>query len=119
MRVSRHALTLALIKHNGDCSAAAKEVGLERTSVYQRLKRDDKMREAVEAAEAFVLQKAVSNVGKAIEAEDMVTSRWYLERKGKHLGFGNTLGVKLSESDINEILDGATPEQLRKLADGG
>ncbi len=77
----------ALKKANGVPVRAAEILGVTRQAVCYRIDRSPDLQAFIKDIEAGLVEKAVSTVAKAIEAEDLPTAKWLLERKGKHLGF--------------------------------
>lgn len=77
----------ALKAANGVPNRAAEILGVTRQAVCQRIDRNPEFQAFVKDIEAGLIEKSVSIVAKAIDAEDLPTAKWLLERKGKHLGF--------------------------------
>lgn len=112
--VTRRQLSIALLENDGHIPSTAKALGLDRSSVRERIKRDPRLAALLEELDTVMVNDARGNVRKAIAAGDIVTSRWLLERKDP--AYRNTLALRLSDKDIADILAQATPEQLAELA---
>ena len=47
---------------------------------------------AIDEGKSELIEVAEDNVVRAIRAQDMTTTRWFLERKGRDRGYGSKLG---------------------------
>lgn len=83
----------AIEKAGGVTEGIAKILGIHRTTVWRCAKSEDWIAEAIEEQQKVCIDLALQNVRSALEDGDMKTTRWYLERKGKDLGFGRELKV--------------------------
>lgn len=118
-KFTRGELISALRKHGGIQAEAARELGVNRSAVCKRIRRDPSLAAELREIEAEHLDEAEGVIRAAIRAGDLATSRWYLDRRGKHLGYGASATVRLSDRDIEEFvaeLSKADPETLRRLA---
>lgn len=106
----------ALRKAGGNRALAAKRLGITRTSMYERVSKYPRLQQAIADVEAEMVGQAVGNVQKLLEAEDPTTTRWFLERRGKDLGYGNSTAVRLGDDDITNDLRNADPETIAKYA---
>jgi hypothetical protein len=119
VKLSRKAFGAALIKHDGNVAAVAREYGMDRVALWERLRKDEGLQAVLAAAEEIDLNAARGNISQAIHAGDLPTSRWFLERKGKHLGFGNSIGLRLTEAEAAQLVANMDTDKLKALAEGG
>lgn len=77
----------ALIKHNGVMLYAAEACGCSRQTLWRFIRDNPELQEIKENATEELVDLAEKQMQKAIEAGDMKTVRWYLERLGKDRGY--------------------------------
>lgn len=125
MIVSKRKLKEALIAADGNMAVAARELGISRQSVHERVRKDVKLSAVVDAlqngAEITLREISKSNVAKAILGGDLKTSQWYLDRRDAD--FRPNVGVRLDDAAIQAFVDGVAEaggvDALRKIAGGG
>lgn len=94
----------ALRKHSGIVSLAAKEIGVSRQALHQRIERSDRLQAALLDIDEATLDEAEGVIVDAIVVKrDVSTARWYAERKGKKRGFGTSGEIRLPLDQIKEI----------------
>jgi hypothetical protein len=97
---------------------AARQLGLARQTVWERVRRSKYLQDVVAEIDEGLIAKAQDNVTKAIYAGDMQTSRWYLERKGRHLGYGTKVEASVDTAQIERVADAiisAGPAAIRAV----
>lgn len=111
----------ALKKANGVPVRAAEILGVTRQAVCIRLDKSPALQAFVKDIEDGLVEKAVSTVSKAIEAEDLPTSKWLLERKGKHLGFAlkSEVESRMADDQLAAVIGAlkGDAEAVRRLLD--
>ena len=108
----------ALKKHCGIVVRAAEELGITRQALHARIDRSKPLQAFVREIELDVLEHALGNIHDAIvNQKDIKTSRWYAERKAKHLGFGTHLAAQIgfdpAEFEAFAASLGGDPEKFR------
>lgn len=101
----------ALEKSLGIVTTAAKTVGIERTTHYKWMKRDQKYREAVESISDIALDFAESKLHKSIESGSDAATIFYLKTKGKKRGY-------IERQEISATVEGAKTTTIYVLPDG-
>ncbi len=85
--------------------------GVSRSAYYKRLDDDIHFMDKMERAKLFMIIQARHTVYKAIQAGDVKTSMWLLERKR-----GDEFGVNAQHQHVPNIsCDEFTDEKLRRL----
>ena len=77
----------ALCQADGQPSLAARDLGISRQAIHERIHSSPRLQAVMEEIRAEMLELAEGNIAKALRAGDMAVTRWYLERKGRHLGY--------------------------------
>lgn len=77
----------ALRKYHGIVTQAAEACGVARPTLYNFMKKHPELKEIRDDLDETLLDVAESNVIGALQSNDMKTTRWYLERKGKDRGY--------------------------------
>lgn len=104
----------------GKVAQAAQKLGITRQSLHIRIERSPAIRAAIKEMDETLLDAAEGNVAKAIVSDgDVMTSRWYLQQKGKERGYG-VLTIKLDRGSLTGTLDdiGDDIGALEALRDG-
>lgn len=83
----------ALRRNFGNITMAAAELGVTRQAVYLRVMGNERLQAAIVETEETMLDVAVAVAHKAVVNEDLPTTRWYLDRKGRSRGFGPQVGL--------------------------
>jgi hypothetical protein len=121
-KFSRAELIRALRQAEGIQADAARLLGVERSTVCRRVQRDPGLRDLIEEIVEETLDAAESAIRKAIREGDLATSRWFLDRKAKLRGYGASMSVRLSDRDIQELVEELArdhPDTLKLLAERG
>ena len=71
----------------------AKILGISRSTVYNHSKRNPEIKEMIDEQQQVCIDIAMMRMREHIEAGDQKMIMWYLDRKGKDLGFGKTLDL--------------------------
>jgi regulatory Fis family protein len=91
-------------------TATALSLGIARSTLYKFLDANPELDECFVEQLESAKDLAEGNVLKAIKAQDMNTTRWFLDRMAKDRGYGNiTIGVK---NDGDKPLRVATEEAV-------
>lgn len=85
--VSIHALKAALKKNAGVYSLAARELGLDRTSVRQRVERHPDLQQLIRDIDQEMGDAAEAVVKNDIIKGDVKTAKWYLQLKHRDRGY--------------------------------
>lgn len=83
----KQAMLEALEKHLGVVALAAKEIGIERSTHYEWMRRDEDYARKVEAIGDVALDFAESALLKRINEKDTTAIIFYLKTKGKKRGY--------------------------------
>ena len=81
----------------------------ERVSKYEVLQR------AKAEGEEYVKDRAETNIVNDIEGGNVSSSKWYLAQKAKERGYGK---IVLDDEQLEKLISGATPDDLKKIAEG-
>lgn len=98
----------ALRKHAGIKSFAAKELGVDRTTVQERVDRSPHLQQVIKDIREHVVDLAEGVVVDALNKKDRETARWALGRIGKDRGYA------LKVENENRL----DPDQLEQIAIG-
>ena len=101
----KKAMLLALEQSLGIVTAAAKSVGIDRTTHYLWLKDDEEYKAAVESIQDITLDFAESQLHKQIKDGEVTSTIFYLKTKGKKRGY-----VERVEQDVSINLPQVTIE---------
>lgn len=85
--VSTAAMIAALEKNNGILQFAAMTLGINRGTIYYRIEKDPALAAAYEQICEAQIDKAEQVVLREVDAKDLETAKWYLDRKGKKRGY--------------------------------
>jgi len=94
----------ALRAHKGIKSQAAVVLGMTRQAVQDRVDRSPYLQAVIRDIEETTLDVAETNIGKAMDAGDMTTSRWYAELKGGQRGFRRKIENTVDEDQLAGIV---------------
>ena len=106
----------ALRKNAAIVSLAARELGIERTTLYERIKRSDRLKRVIVEIEEQLLDVSEGVVVKAVHDGDKRMAKWVLTMKGRSRGW--RLRAELTGKDGAALFDpapfveGMTDEQL-------
>jgi hypothetical protein len=103
----KKAMLLALEQSLGIVTAAAKSVGIDRTTHYLWLKDDEEYKAAVDSIQDITLDFAESQLHKQIKEGEVTSTIFYLKTKGKKRGY-----VERVEQDVSINLPQVTIEIL-------
>jgi len=101
----KKAMLLALEQSLGIVTAAAKSVGIDRTTHYLWLKDDEEYKAAVDSIQDITLDFAESQLHKQIKDGEITSTIFYLKTKGKKRGY-----VERVEQDVSINLPQVTIE---------
>ena len=101
----KKAMLLALEQSLGIVTAAAKSVGIDRTTHYLWLKDDQEYKSAVDSIQDITLDFAESQLHKQIKDGEVTSTIFYLKTKGKKRGY-----VERVEQDVSINLPQVTIE---------
>jgi hypothetical protein len=101
----KKAMLLALEQSLGIVTAAAKAVGIDRTTHYLWLKDDEEYKAAVDSIQDITLDFAESQLHKQIKDGEVTSTIFYLKTKGKKRGY-----VERVEQDVSISLPQVTIE---------
>ncbi len=97
----------ALRKAAGRPTAAARLLGISRQAMHDRIARTPHLAEVVFDIEETLLDQAESVVWRALRAGDLKMTKWVLERRGKHRGWGRPTGratASMSEEEAEQLV---------------
>lgn len=136
-KVSDMQIGKSLIKNNGKISEVAKELGLHVNTVRKRLKNSPRIQSRLEDAEEKMLDLAVQVVVDKMGEGNLKAAQYYLDNKGKRIGFGakqpeivnnddNNAGMMFNLLDTTEmdvsvkklLLESLINQQKKQLEEG-
>jgi hypothetical protein len=85
--VPEHEVMKALTKHAGVYALAARELGIDRSAVWQRVANSEKLRDHVAEIRSSMMDLAEGVIFDALMHKDKQTARWYAERQGRDRGY--------------------------------
>ena len=89
----RHRWLSAIEQSGGVTEGIAKTLGIHRVTVWRTAKAEPWITEAIEEQQKVCLDLAMMQLRKHIEDGNPKVIMWYLDRKGKDLGFGREIKV--------------------------
>lgn len=102
--ISEAKLIGALRKWGGMSALAAKELGITRQAVHQRVKNSATIRAAVAEMEEETLDIGEGHLIKLVRNGDKDAVKYYLDRRGKKRGYGSSVSVGLDEAQTEAII---------------
>lgn len=105
-RVSDAQLSNALVLKGGIMSEAGKACGISRQAVYDRVQNTPALRETIRLVGEQLLDIAESQLTKSLKRGDKEMVRYYLDRKGKKRGYGNSVNVGIDDAQAEAIVRG-------------
>lgn len=118
--ISEAKYAAALTKHAGIYARAAKELGVARETVKERVEKSAVLQAVCANVEETVLDAVESVILDAIVSkQDIQTARWYAVQKGKSRGYGNRTETefRLSDDDAGAVLGRVGRGDVEKLRD--
>lgn len=100
---TKKALIEALEKSLGVVTTACRSVGIDRSTFYDYLKKDEEFAAAVKELENVALDFAESKLHAQISKGDTTATIFYLKTKAKHRGYVERLDVTTGGEKINTI----------------
>src|SRR5690242_1223433 len=94
----------ALRSNSGQPSLAARELGVSRQAIHERIKRSPQLQTVISDIDSELLEIGQGQIAKAMRAGDMATVRWFMERKGRDLGYSKQSEQRLSDAQIEAII---------------
>lgn len=110
-------LEQALRKHAGIKSLAAKALGVDRSTVQERVEKSPRLKAAIAEIEETTLDMAEGVILSGLKGKDKQTARWYAERKGKGRGYASKTELSISDDDLEAVVAafGGNLDALRRL----
>lgn len=116
LNAKAEALLVASLQNGLTVEQSCRQAGIGTTTFYDRQANDSEFADKISAAREFTEVNARRRIAEAIDAGDMKTARWYLERKAKrefssrheHTGAdGTPISEGMSEEKYNALLERA------------
>lgn len=116
-KASLKACAAALRKHDGVIAWAAKEVGLSRNALWQRVQNTPSLKAIVEEVDEGITDHAEGNLKSAVTAKEQWATKFWLVHKGKSRGYGR---IAFDDDQLDKLARALAldPEALAKLAAG-
>lgn len=95
----------ALRANSGQPVLAAAALGVSRQAVAERIQHSTILQGVIADIDERLLSKSVDNIEKAIDKGDAQTSRWLLERRGRHLGYGTKVETIIDTAQLEKIAE--------------
>lgn len=89
---------------------ACKQAGISVDTYYRAIKQDLRFARLMEAAQDTALSKSHGVVSRSIKEGDVVTARWYIERRDARFRASNQPSAQ-TNIQVNVGFDGAKPQQ--------
>ena len=102
--ISEAKIIAALRKWGGMSALAAKELGISRQAVHQRVKNSATIRAAVAEMEEETLDIGEGHLIKLVRNGDKEMIKYYLDRKGRQRGYSNSVNVGLDGAQAEAIV---------------
>jgi hypothetical protein len=103
-------LAETLRKNGGIQAAAARVLKIERASVCERVAKSEVLQRAIREGKTELVDVAEDNVVRAIHAGDMISTRWFLERR--HADYASKREIK----DITPPDPNAEAHRMKAIA---
>jgi len=106
---TRHTITqieAALRQADGQPSRAARVLGMSRQAIHERIRNSIYLQQVTHEIQEETLDNAESALVQAIRAGDGPMIRWYLDRKGKHRGYGTKTEPAVDQERIRQFVEG-------------
>ena len=107
MKYKTEDIIRALIASHGILAAAARTLGCDRNTIYNRMKQDPDVRAAYDEANEINLDFAESKLMKVMnndQHKDQFSAlRYYLRTKGKRRGYGENMDVTSGDKPIEGL----------------
>ena len=106
----------ALLKNYGVMTAAAEELGMDRSQIWRRAKNNPKIAQAVEDGRDRIVDLAETQLTKNMKSGDSRLIKYTLSSaRGKKRGYGETKDVNLNQTgEITINIIGVEPEKKEK-----
>ena len=102
--IPEKAIIEALMNNGGVVVLAARELGTTRQNLAQRIAASSVLQEMLQAIEGEHTDVAEGHMLNALRQGDMRVVLWYLERKGKKRGYGNSVQAGFDEAQLEAIV---------------
>lgn len=126
MKLSRTQIVAALRRHMGIVAMAAKELGISRQALGQRIRRSAALKEALRDIEQTCVDAAEGTLlHLVLVVKDPASVRFYMERKGKDRGYAARTEVTGKDGgtvNVETIIEGLSDEQanlVQRLVEAG
>jgi hypothetical protein len=119
VRVTVAEIAIALKSAGGIRSAAAESLGITRQGLEKRIKSSPRLQQVERDVRELVLDRAEAVVLKGVQADDLQSARYLLDRWGKHRGFTTrteVTGAAEAPVEVNVNWGDLTDEQLEAFA---
>jgi len=93
----------ALEKHLGIITAAAKEVGVRRETIYLWLRTDEEFKKQFDLVSEYTLDFVENQLLKKIKEGNDKAIMFYMRYKGKSRGYVDNLDITTDGEKVNEI----------------
>lgn len=113
--ITENMLMAALRKWGGIQALAAKELKTTRQNVHQRIKGSPALQTLLAEIEDENLDIGEGHILKGLRAGDKEMVRYYMDRKGRKRGYGNSVSVGTDEATLEAVVAtlGGDPAALR------
>jgi len=102
-RISDEQIIGALEQYRGRVYAAAKSLKADASTLYKRIKSTPELKRAFREIRGLLLDMAELNIYKAIESNDLDTSKWALARLARKRGYGDKQDVTVKGGTNSRI----------------
>lgn len=118
-KVSDAEVIAALRSNRGILTPTAKALGIERSTLHERIENNPEFQRVREEIDEAILDSAEVVIFDAVDQDKGLTARWLAERKGKHRGYGNQVQATLDEKQLEAFVFafGGDANKLRTLRD--
>jgi hypothetical protein len=86
-QVSNKKIIGAIMRHRGLLAPAAESIGIARSTIYDRAKKSEAIRTAIDEARETMIDKAESKLFESVEARDAWAVQFYLKTQAKNRGY--------------------------------
>jgi len=117
-RISNSETIEALRRNAGIIALAARDLGVTRQALEQRIKRSRVLTEVVRDVEESTLDIAEAGLKQAIAKGDAASIRFYLSTKGKRRGYTTRTEITGADGDpidLNQTMENLTDEEAHAL----
>lgn len=102
--VTEKQLIAALRKWGGIKALAANECGITRQTMQTRVENSKKLQDVIREIEEETLDLGEGHITKGVREGDKDYVKYYMDRKGRKRGFGNSVQTSLDEAQLEAIV---------------